>query len=254
MIHSDKVKFHKEFIDPCLCSSWVAAAVVGAGALSAGASIYGSSKAADTQQAAAQAAAAQQMAMYKQTREDLSPYRDIGADASTRMRTKLSDLTTPISIDPNMLENSDYYKFAMTQGQKATQNSAAARGLGKAGAALKGAAAFAKGLATDTYKTAFDMENINRTNTYDRLKRLIDTGASAAAGTGALGEKAAYNSSSALVGGANAEAAGYNRAGSAISNFAGNLGGYAMYQGMYGNGGGGNILPGGPNGPAVFST
>ncbi len=253
MIHSDKIKSF-EFQDPCLCNAWVAAAVIGSGIIGAGATIFGANKAADTQSKAAQQAAAIQQQQYQQTRSDLAPYRAMGEDASTRLKAKLTDLTEPISIDPDMLENSDYYKFASTQGQKAVTNAAAARGLGKAGAALKGAASFAKGLATDTYKTAFDMENINRSNTYNRLKALIDTGAGAATGTGALGEKAAYNTGTALVGGANAEAAAYNKTGSAISNLASNLGGYAMYNGLYGNSGGGNILPGGPNGPAAFTA
>lgn len=253
MIYSDKIKSF-EFLDPCLCNAWVATAVVGSALIGAGATAYAANKASQTQQNAAQQAAAIQQQQYQQTRGDLAPYRAIGEDASTRLKAKLTDLTEPISIDPNMLENSDYYKFASTQGQKAVQNAAAARGLGKAGAALKGAASFAKGLATDTYKTAFDMENVNRSNAYNRLKALIDTGAGAAGATGSLGEKAAYNTGTALVGGANAEAAGYNKIGSSISNLANNLGGYAMYNGLYGNSGGGNILPGGPNGPAVFST
>lgn len=253
MIYSDKIKSF-EFQDPCLCNAWVAAAVIGSGIIGAGATIFGANKAADTQSKAAQQAAAIQQQQYQQTRSDLAPYRAMGEDASTRLKAKLTDLTEPISIDPDMLENSDYYKFASTQGQKAVTNAAAARGLGKAGAALKGAASFAKGLATDTYKTAFDMENINRSNTYNRLKALIDTGAGAATGTGALGEKAAYNTGTALVGGANAEASAYNKTGSAISNLASNLGGYAMYNGLYGNSGGGNILPGGPNGPAAFTA
>lgn len=254
MITSDKIKSF-EFQDPCLCNAWVATAVVGSALIGAGATAYAANKASQTQQNAAQQAAAVQQQQYQQTRGDLAPYRAIGEDASTRLRAKLTDLTEPISIDPNMLENSDYYKFASTQGQKAVQNAAAARGLGKAGAALKGAASFAKGLATDTYKTAFDMENINRSNTYNRLKSLIDTGAGAATGTGVLGEKAAYNTGTALVGGANAEAAGLNRTGTAISNLASNIGGYAMYQGMYGNpSGGGNILPGGPGGHVPFTA
>lgn len=253
MIYSDKIKAF-EFKDPCLCNAFVATAVVGSALIGAGATVYAANKASQTQSNAAQQAAAIQQQQYQQTRGDLAPYRAIGEDASTRLRTKLTDLTEPISIDPNMLENSDYYKFASTQGQKAVQNAAAARGLGKAGAALKGAASFAKGLATDTYKTAFDMENINRSNAYNRLKALIDTGAGASGATGALGEKAAYNTGTALVGGANAEAAGYNKIGSSISNLAGNIGGYAMYNGLYGNSSGGNILPGGPNGPAAFTT
>lgn len=252
MIYSDKIKSF-DFKDPCLCQAWVATAVIGAGVIGAGATIYSANKAASAQKEAANQAANIQQQQYQQTRSDLAPYRIIGEDASTRLKAKLTDLTEPISIDPNMLENSDYYKFASTQGQKAVTNSAAARGLGKAGAALKGAAAFAKGLATDTYKTAFDMENINRSNTYNRLKALIDTGASAATGTGVLGEKAAYNTGTALVGGANAEAAAANKTGLAISNLANNISGYAMYKGMYGNPVGPTTL-GGPNGPTPFTA
>lgn len=251
MIYSDKIKSF-EFQDRCLCNAWVATAVIGAGVLGAGAQIYGASRAADTQQENAQRVADIQQQQYQQTRADLAPFREAGTDAATRLRARLSELTTPISIDPNMLENSDYFKFAMNQGQKAVTNSAAARGLGKSGAALKGAAAFAKGLATDTYKTAFDMENINQTNAYNRLKALIDTGAGAATNTGVLGEKAAYNTGVALTGGANAEAGMYNKIGSSISNLASDLGGYASYQGLYGSKG--NILPGGPNGHVPFSA
>jgi hypothetical protein len=115
-------------------------------------------------------------------------------------------LTSPISVDPNQLENSDYYKFASTQGQKGVTNSAAARGLGSSGAALKGAAAFAKGLATDTYKTAFDMGNTNQTNAYTRLKGLVDTGENAAAQTGSAGTAAANTAAGAQIGAGNAQA------------------------------------------------
>ena len=152
MIISSKINIDFEFVDPCLCNAWVATAVIGAGVLGAGATIFGANKAADTQSKNADRVAAMQQQQYAQTREDLSPYRAIGGDASGRLTSRLSELTTPISVDPNVLNQSDYYKFASTQGQKAVQNSAAARGLGSSGAALKGAAAFAKGLATDTYK------------------------------------------------------------------------------------------------------
>lgn len=254
MIHSDKVKFLDEFVDPCMCNAWVAAAVVGTGLLSAGASYFAADKAADVQKENAERVAAMQQQQYQQTRSDLAPYRAIGEDAGKRLTSRLSELTSPITVDPDMLQDSDYYKFAMTQGQKAVQNAAAARGLGSSGAALKGAASFAKGLATDTYKTAFDMANINQSNAYNRLKALIDTGAGAATGTGVLGEKAAYNAGTALTGGANAEAAGISKQGNAISNLASNLGGYAMYQGMYGNKPSGPITLGGPSGPTPFSA
>ena len=235
--------------------AWVATAVIGAGVLGAGAQIYGSNKAAEAQKDAANAAVGMQQQQYQQTRQDLDPYRQIGKTASDQLTSRLSELTSPISADPNQLENSDYYKFASTQGQKAVTNAAAARGLGSSGAALKGAASFAKGLATDTYKTAFDMANTNQTNAYTRLKGLVDTGENAAAQTGALGEKAAYNSGVATIGAGNAEAAADNKTGSAISNLASNIGGYAMYKGIYGNSGsGGPITYGGPNGPTPFTA
>lgn len=252
MMYSDKLKFEFEYIDPCLCNAWVATAVIGSGIIGAGAQIWSANKAADTQKSTADKVAAIQQQQYGQTRADLAPYRDIGTQASTELSGKLSDLTAPISIDPNMLENSDYYKFAMTQGQKAVQNAAAARGLGKAGAALKGAAAFAKGLATDTYKTAFDMENTNKTNAFSRLKSLVDVGENAGAQTGVIGEKAAYNTGSALTGGANAEAAADNKIGSSIANLTNNISGYAMYKGLYG-GSNGPTTVGGPNGPTPFA-
>lgn len=261
MMKYDFLKGH-EFIDPCLCSAWVATAVIGAGVIGAGAQIYGANKGADAQKEAADKAIALQQQQYQQTRTDLAPYRGAGEDATTRLRSRLTELTTPISVDPNVLENSDYYKFASTQGQRAVTNSSAARGLASSGAALKGAAAFAKGLATDTYSRAFDMENTNQSNAFTRLKGLIDTGTGAATGTGVLGEKAAYNSGVATVGAGNAEAAADNKTGSVISNAAGNIGGYAMYQGMYGTPTSGfspgtvnnGIAYGGPKGPTPFTT
>ena len=215
--------------------AWIATAVIGSAVIGAGATIFGASKAADAQKDAAGKAAALQREQYAQTREDLSPYRAIGEDASGRLTSRLSELTTPISVDPNVLNQSDYYKFASTQGQKAVQNSAAARGLGSSGAALKGAAAFAKGLATDTYKTSFDMANLNQTNAFTRLKGLVDTGQGAAAQTGVAGLASATNQGTALVGAGNAEAASYNAIGKSVADLSGKIGGYAQYQGLYGN-------------------
>ena len=233
--------------------AWVATAVIGSAVIGGISQSYAASKAADAQTAAADKAIALQQGQYQQTRSDLDPYRQIGKVASDQLTTQLPHLTSDISIDPNQLENSDYYKFASTQGQKGVTNSAAARGLATSGAALKGAAAFAKGLATDTYQTAFNMENTNRTNAYSRLKGLVDTGENAAAQTGALGEKAAYNSGTATIGAGNAEAAADNKIGTSIANTTSGIGGYLTYKGIYGGSPSGPITTGGPNGPTPFS-
>lgn len=227
--------FETEFQPTSSCNAWVAAAVLGGSAVSALATGYAANRASETQSANAQRVSDMQQKQYQQTREDLSPYRAIGEDASGRMTTRLSELTTPISVKPQDFLDSDYYKFLENQGTRGVQNSAAFRGLGKSGAALKGTAAFLKGLNSQEWMNNFQMQNTNQTNAFSRLKSLIDTGAGAATGTGALGEKAAYNSGTALTGGANAEAAGINRIGSSVAGLANNIGGYAMYQGMYGN-------------------
>jgi hypothetical protein len=233
--------------------AWVATAVIGSAVVGAGASIWGANKAADTQKANADKVAGIQQAQYQQTREDLAPYRAIGADAGNRLTSRLSELTTPISVNPDDFQNSDYYKFLSTQGQRGVTNSAAARGLGSSGAALKGAATFAKGLASTEWQNNFNMQTQNQTNAFTRLKSLVDTGAGAATGTGVLGEKAAYNTGTALTGGANAQAAAANATGTSISNLSNNLGGYAAYKGLYGNGGSNGITYGGPSGPTAFS-
>lgn len=214
--------------------AWVATAVIGSAVIGGAAQIYGANKAADTQSKNADRVAQIQQQQYQQTREDLSPYRAIGGDASNRLTSRLSELTTPISVNPDDFQNSDYYKFLSTQGQRGVTNSAAARGLASSGAALKGAATFAKGLASQEWQNNFNMQNINQTNAFTRLKSLVDTGAGAATGTGVLGEKAAYNTGTALTGGANAQAAAANSTGKSIADLSSKLGGYAMYQGLYG--------------------
>lgn len=222
---------------------WVATAVIGSAVLGAATQVYTSSKAAGVQKNATDKAAQIAQDQYKQTRTDLAPYRQAGEAATTDLQSRLPFLTSPIVMDQNALEQTPGYQFTKTQGLKAVQNSAAARGLGVSGAALKGAATFATGLADNTYKTQFDIENTNRTNAFNRLKGLIDTGAGAAAGGGVIGTKAAETAAGATVAGGNAQAAGINAGGTAVGNAFGNIGGYAAYRGMYGMGG---AAPGAP--------
>jgi hypothetical protein len=234
--------------------AWVAAAVIGSSVIGAGAQIFGANKAADTQSDNAKRVAQMQQDQYQQTRADLSPYRAIGEDAGGKLTSRLSELTTPISVNPDDFLNSDYYKFLEKQGLKQVGNSAAARGLASSGAALKGAAAFSKGLNSQEWQNNFQMQNTNQTNAFTRLKALVDTGAGASAQTGTFGTQAALNAGTALTGGANAQAAAANSTGTSIAGLANNLGGYAMYQGIYGNKPSGQMSLGGPNGPTPFGS
>lgn len=225
----------EDFKDTVLCNAWVATAIIGAGALGAGASIYGANTAAKAQQDAAATAGNIQMQMYNTTRSDLSSYRDIGKAAADAL-TQNNYYTTPITMDQATLEKTPGYQFNLTQGTKAVQNAAAARGLGVSGAALKGATTFATGLADNTYQNQFNNANTNQTNAYNRLKSLVDTGENAAAQTGSAGTAAATGASSAAIGSGNAQAAAANQSAGAISSFANNVSGYAQYKGLYGGG------------------
>ena len=214
--------------------SFVATAVIGAGVLGAGATIYGANTAASAQENAANTAANTQLSMYNTTNQNLAPYRAIGGQAAGQLSTQLSSLTSPIVMDEATLENTPGYQFNLTQGLKAAQNSAAARGLGSSGAALKGATTFATGLADSTYQNQFQNAVTNQTNAFNRLSSLVNTGENAGAQTGAAGTAAASGAAAAQIGAGNAAAAGANATGGAISNLSNNLGGYALAKGLYG--------------------
>lgn len=222
--------------------AWVATAVIGAGVLGAGATIFGATKAADAQTNAATLASQTSKDMYNTTRSDLDPYRAIGKIAGDQLTTRLSDLTSPISVNPQDFLNSDMYKFLQTQGEKAVTNSSAARGLGTSGAALKGSSVFESGLNAGQWQQNFNNQVTNQTNAYNRLKGLVDTGENAAAQTGVLGNASAAQQNAATIGAGNAQAAAANATGGALSNLSNNIGGYAMAKGLYGGGGSGSSM------------
>lgn len=229
-------------------------AILGSAIIGGISTAFGASKAAKAQQQAAQLAAQGNMAaakaamdMYNQTREDLSPYRDVGLRSAAELENRMPELTSDIDVskelqDPNSTIKKAY-DFTRTQGLKAAQNSAAARGLGVSGAALKGATSFATGLADNTYQNLFNMENTNRTNAYNRLKGLVDTGVDAAKGTATAGTAAANagvvaakNTGDAVIGGGNAQAAAANATAGAVKQASQDVAGWAYgnERGMYG--------------------
>jgi len=227
----------------------IATAIIGSAVVGAGASVAGSaaqskatSKASKGQQDAQKYAADIQKEMYDTTRKDLLPYNEAGQAATTQLSNRLTNLTSPIIMDQSTLEQTPGYQFNLTQGLKSVQNSAAARGLGTSGAALKGAAAYATGLADSTYQNQFNNAVTNQTNAYNRLMGVSTLGESAAAQTGAYGTQTGANigngaiQTAANVGnntiqGANATAAGYTGVANSLTN---GINGYMTYKGLYG--------------------
>lgn len=146
------------------------------------------------------------------------PYMDLGNKAVSSLSDNLNSLTSPITMNQSQLEQTPGYQFNLYQGQKAVQNSAAARGLGTSGAALKGAAGYATGLADSTYQNQFANAQTNQANQFNRLMGLSEfgQGASTAAGNAAL--RTASQISGNDVGLGNAQAAYYNGIGSSVNN------------------------------------
>lgn len=207
----------------------VATAVIGSAVVGAGASLAGSK----SQSSATKNASKQEMEMYRQTRSDLLPYNQAGQEATQQLSNRLTELTSPIVMDQATLEKTPGYQFNLQQGLKSTQNGAAARGLGTSGAALKGAASYATGLADSTFQNQFNNANTNQSNAYNRLMGVASLGENAGAQTGAYGTQTAASVGANTIAGGNATAAGYTGAANAISNGANNYLTYNALKGMY---------------------
>lgn len=202
---------------PVLTSTAVA---IGAAALGAGASIYSANKAADAQKKAAGQSIASERAMYDQTRSDLAPYRDQGAQ-STALMSDLYGFNGPeaqararqsFHTDPG-------YEFQRGEGLRAVEGSAAARGSAMSGGTMKALQQYGTGLADQSYG-----------NWYQRLANMQGIGQNAAAQTGNIGANTASNISN-IYGQAGAAQAGAHLAtGNAIT---GTLGDAAKAYGYY---------------------
>jgi hypothetical protein len=234
-------------------AGWTAAAIAGSGALSAGSSLLGAGKSAG----AAKDAANLSNQRYQQTRGDLAPFTTAGQGG-------LDTLTGLAKLGPNAggpdyvaqanalfpgqmtqaeLEQTPGYQFTLGQGLKAVQSANAAKGLGVSGAALKGAAQFATGLANNTYKDQFNiaqqrfadvgtlntMQQGNVTNAYNRASGLASLGENAAAQTGSTGATLANQAGNALMAAGNDQAAGLKGVSNALTDSVNNYLGYRSY-------------------------
>ncbi len=230
----------------------IGSAVIGAGA---------AGDAADAQTAAANAGIANQQQMYAQNKASLQPYMDSGTQNLSDLNNRMNYLTSPITMDQSYLQQTPGYQFSLQQGLKSTQNSAAARGLGLSGAAQKGAANYATGLADSTYQNQFNNENTNRTNAYNRLYNLSNQGLTASSALAGIGKDTANSISQGYTNIGNAQAAADNSQGQywagAVNGLGNALTKNAMFSSFSGNdknsfmGGGSNFF-GGSNGFGIY--
>jgi hypothetical protein len=239
----------------------VAGAIAGAAVVGAGATLVGSANSASAAKSAAaqQSAAATQasqatQAQYNQTRADLSPYQNVGVNALGTLESTLGlggggpnllqqNGISGLTFQPTQaqLEATPGYQFDLSQGLQSVQNSNAASGRGISGAAMKGAASYATGLANNTLTTQQGIFQNNLQNVLGPLSNLSNLGENAAAQVGQQGLTAAQNSGNYQVGAANAGAAGTIGAANAQNAGLSAAGGaplnYMMYNQLLGNSG-----------------
>lgn len=187
------------------------AAVAGSAVAGLAGSLISSSaakSAAAGQTAAANNASNNTLAQYQQTRADLAPFVQMGTSAGNTLTNQLPSLTAPTSMTEADLVNTPGYQFNLSQGLEGVQNSASARGLGVSGAAMKGAANYATGLADSTYQNQFNNDQTNKNAAFNKLLAVTGVGQNAAAQTGTQGLTATQNAGNFSTSGANAAASG----------------------------------------------
>ncbi len=177
--------------------------------------------AADAQVKAANKAAGVTMKMYNQTRQDLQPYAQAGLPA---MRSVLA----MYGLGPGKqayneksmqeFKSAPDYQIAMREGVDALDNSAAARGMLKSGATIKGVMEYGSDLGTrklDSYMS--------------RLMQIAGGGQSAAAGQGSAAMSAGRSLADTYLGAGEAEASGIVGGGNALGAGLSNLTNNALY-------------------------
>lgn len=242
-------------------------AIAGSAALGAAGSVASgmiganaAESAAQTQANAADLASNNTLAMYEQNKASLQPFVSAGTGALGQLE-KLTGtnkggnpLTAPLTaaFQPTMaqLAQTPGYQFTLGQGEQATQNSYAAQGLGQSGAALKGAANYAEGLAGTTYQNQFQNYLAQNQQTYNMLGGIASQGENAAATTGNQGLTASGQAGNYLTSGAAATAAGTvgaaNSITGALSGISGSASNAALMlalnnSGLFGGSGGSGI-------------
>lgn len=218
----------------------VGAIVGGVGAVaSAGASIYGANKAADAQTNAANQANALQQQQMAQNQTNLNPFLQRGNQAGDILSMLTGTqaggngtgaLTAAFNPTMAQLASTPGYQFSLDQGLKATQNSAAAKGLGTSGSAMKGAADYAEGLAGTTYQQQFQNYWSQNQSIYNMLAGQSGQGLQAAGALTGANSTATNAQNSNLIGAGNAQGGAATATGNAIgTGISGAVNNYQSY-------------------------
>lgn len=212
------------------------AAALGAAAIGGVSSAIASSKAAKAQKYAADQSAAVQREMFERQVALQEPFRQGGLTAQNQILQLLGlggdktaagygSLAQPFGTQ--QFEQDPGYAFRQSEGMKALERSAAARGGLLSGSTMKGIQRFGQDLASQEYQNAFNRYQVERANKLNPLQSLMGSGQSSAnVLTGAAGNLGQGLSQSALQAG-QARASGYIGTSNALNQAIGGIANYA---------------------------
>jgi hypothetical protein len=203
---------------------WVAGAVVGSSLIGASAS----RSAAGAQAAAADRAAEGQERMFERQVELSEPWRKAGEQALN----KLIPLTDYQTFGMDQFRADPGYGFRMSEGMKALERSAAARGGLLSGATLKGIQRFGQDLGSQEYQNAFNRYQAERAARLGPLQSLAGVGQTTAQQIGEAGMRTAANIGETQMSGAAARASGYVGGANALTQGLGTYLNYSQGQNM----------------------
>ena len=204
-------------------------AILGAGLLGAAAS----RSASKTQASAAAQAADIQKTQFEQTREDQAPYRTAGYNALAEMQRTAGNVPGAFRFGASDYQADPGYAFRLSEGQKALDRSAAARGGLISGGALRAAQRYGQEMGSQEFGNAYNRA-LTGYNTgvasenqlYNRQAGLAGIGQTATNLVGQAGQNYATSAGNLMTSGAAARAAGQVGMSNALT---GGLGTYLNY-------------------------
>lgn len=179
-------------------------------------------RAANTQVDAAGNATNAIMTQYWQNRADLAPWREAGVNA-------LAQLVSKVGAGPGEFTISPGYQFRLSEGQKAVERSAAAKGKQLSGATMKALDRYSQDYATSDYDNFLRRyyESLNP------LQSLAGVGQTAVTNTAAMGTNAATQNAQNILTAGNAQAGGViNQANALTGAVNSGLNNYLMWKYM----------------------
>jgi len=206
-----------------------ATAILGAGLLGATAS----KSAAKTQAGAAQQAADVQRSQFEQTREDQAPYRQAGYNALAELQRTAGNVPGAFRFGAGDYQADPGYAFRLSEGQKALDRQAAARGGLISGGALRAAQRYGQEMGSQEFGNAYNRAltgyntDVARENQlYNRQAALAGIGQTATNLVGQAGQNYANAAGNLMTGAGAAQAAGQVGMANALT---GGLGTYLNY-------------------------